>query len=358
MICPKCKKEIPDDFLFCNYCGTNQKQERIKHRRGNGQGSVYKRGSTWTAQVQHYVNGERKRVRKGGFKLKKDALQWIADGNLQTKKTTFAGLYDEWLNSSAEKLSDSKRSAYKTAYNRIDRIANTDITLLSINELQTEINGLSYYQARDIKNLLSHLYKRAIAEGTVQTNLSSYMELPKLVEEEKTPYNEEEIKKIWEAYDKGDSFCAYPLLMIYTGMMPGELLNVKTDMIDWQNQKIVGAGLKTQERKKRPIMIPDIIIPVLHFLADGNEKLVKRNRWAWYDDYHDMSIRIGIRDLPPYACRHTTASALSMADKVAPLAITRIMRQARVTTTERYQHAEEKSVLEALNKSFESMTHN
>ena len=32
---------------------------------------------------------------------------------------------------------------------------------------------------------------------------------------------------IWSAYDSGDIFSGYILLMIYTGMMPGELLKLK-----------------------------------------------------------------------------------------------------------------------------------
>lgn len=354
MNCKKCEKIIPDDALYCCYCGVKQVQDRSTRKRGNGEGSVYKRGNTYEAQVTYYVAGNRKRVRKGGFKRKKDALEWLQQDSKIATTATFAKLYDDWVNSSAQKLSDSKRTSYKIAFKRIEKLENTDITLISIRDLQELIDGLSYYQSRDIKNLLSHLYKRAIAEGYVQTNLSTYMELPQLVEEEKIPYNEEEIAKLWDAYSKGDRFCAFPLLMIYTGMMPGELLQCTIDNVDFENQKIVGAGLKTKERKKRPIMVPDIAMPVLRDIFQGEPYGKKEH--MWYKDYHAMAERVGIRDLPPYACRHTTATALSLADKVAPLAITRIMRQTRVTTTERYQHAEEQQVLNALNESF-STTH-
>ena len=53
MICPKCRKTSQDDAIFCPYCGkklTTTKKSRTKSR-GNGTGTAFKRGSTWTAQV-------------------------------------------------------------------------------------------------------------------------------------------------------------------------------------------------------------------------------------------------------------------------------------------------------------------
>lgn len=63
-----------------------------------------------------------------------------------------------------------------------------------------------------------------------------------------------------------------------------------------------------------------------------------------------MAKGIGIRDLGPYSCRHTTATALALGGSVAPLLITKIMRQKRPFTTELYKHAEEQQVLNALNQ--------
>ena len=30
MLCRKCKKEIPDNSIYCNFCGTKQTDERYK----------------------------------------------------------------------------------------------------------------------------------------------------------------------------------------------------------------------------------------------------------------------------------------------------------------------------------------
>ncbi len=44
MDCIKCKKGIPEDALFCPYCGKKQMQEKKKRKRANGQGMAVQAG--------------------------------------------------------------------------------------------------------------------------------------------------------------------------------------------------------------------------------------------------------------------------------------------------------------------------
>ena len=73
--------------------------------RGNGQGSAYRQGSTWTAQVTYWVYDDdgvkhRRLRRKNGFKLKKDALDYIKELTNPDRPDgttiTFNALYNEW----------------------------------------------------------------------------------------------------------------------------------------------------------------------------------------------------------------------------------------------------------------------
>ena len=76
-------------------------------------------------------------------------------------------------------------------------------------------------------------------------------------------FSEEELKNIWEDYGKGNLISGYILLMIYSGMMPGELMQAEKKMTHWDTQEIIGCGLKTKKRKETPIVIADIVVPVL-----------------------------------------------------------------------------------------------
>ena len=97
MICRKCHKEVIDG-AYCLLCGAKQEVQSAKKRCGNGQGSVYKRGNTWTAKIEKHVDGSRYVKTKGGFTKRKDALDWLTNATFTAPKSdiTFKALYDEW----------------------------------------------------------------------------------------------------------------------------------------------------------------------------------------------------------------------------------------------------------------------
>ena len=313
MICVKCGKEAPD-APFCAFCGWKQASPiKAKTRRGNGEGRVWKRGNTWYAQVTLYtqasvINGKKvykqKRRTKGGFATKRDALDYIA-----TLRST-----------------EGRRMP----------------TVLE----------LSYYTARDIKTLLSHIYKKALPDQYVTDNLSQYIVLPDLEEKEAEPFTEEEVQAFWKAYASGDVFVGYMLVMIYTGMMPGELFACSKTMIDYEKREIWGCGKKTKKRKKEvPIVFPDFIAPVLEVLCafSDSDMLQPMGANQWYEEYHAATKRVGVRDLPPYSCRHTTGTEAAKLNLNAAI-IQNVMRHSKITTTQKYIHLGAESAHAAVNQ--------
>lgn len=363
MQCIKCKKELPEGALYCPACGKKQvSTNRKAAKRGNGTGSVYKRkdGGWMAVKVVGYettADGRARaiRVSKGGFATKKEALEYLpqlAGRKTVRKKSTLASLWAGWSTSYMAKLSASKQTHYKTAYAKIESIAYTDIDLLTISDLQAVVDeqAPTFYPARDIKNLLSHLYRRAEAQQEVSSNLSEFIVLPDFEESERKPFTEEELKALWKSYGNGEKLTGYILLMIYSGMMPGELFKARKDMIDWENQQIVGAGLKTKKRKETPIMIADMMLPVLRDLCEFShtEMLIDIRRDAFYKEFERIVIACTGRKLTPYSCRHTTATALALGN-IAPSVIQEVMRHTKFSTTQRYIHVDTDSMLGAVN---------
>ena len=344
MICRKCKKDVPDG-AFCSACGAKQALQHTPKKRGNGQGTAYKRANgTWQCETRN------PRRTKGGFKTKKEALAYIPVllAAPSKKISTIESHYKAWSDSSMLKLSASKQTSYKIAYEKIPAtLKRLSMDNITIENLQGIIDGLTYYPARDIKTLLSHLYKRACAQGDVPANLAQYIELPDLEEAEQIPFSAEEINALWKAYIGGDKFVGYILLMIYSGMMPGELLQCKREWIDFEKQVIIGGGLKTKKRKTTPIVLADCIVPVLADIC-GKEKIIHINRDRFYEEYHAALSRAGVRDLRPYSCRHTTATAL--ATKIPPAILKEVMRHTKFSTTQRYIHPDFEQTLSAVNK--------
>ena len=363
MICKKCKKDVPDG-RYCIACGADQSaSKKTRPRtRPNGTGTAYKRGSTWTAQVTVGIKrdpdtGRVQQVRrtKGGFKTKREALEFcqkLANAAMPKKHVTFGDLWEQYEKTKFRQLSASKQCGYRTALKRLGDMIYTRIDAVTIADLQGLVDGLTFYCAQDIKSILRHMYRIAMMQGWTSRDLSEYIVLPPKNEHERTPFNDDEIRAIWRGYDGGDTWAGYILLMIYTGMMPGELLHCRKDMIHLDSHQIVGAGLKTAERKARPIVIADFLMPVVQALIDytGDAPLLcDTYKKAFYKKYYDCLDRCGCRKLTPYSCRHTTATACAVGAKIAPSVIQRIMRHAKLSTTQLYIHPDESAVLDAIN---------
>lgn len=370
MICPKCSGPVPDGSVFCNHCGKKLIRDTTKRRtkaRGNGQGTAYKVGKTWTAQAVVDYREPKDKSRqpipvkrtKSGFATKAEALAYcpILRAGGVVKPTSAPRLSSYWNVYSKNKmlaLSKSKQTAYNIAWKKLDPVKDVHVDTLTVKLLQETVNRAckSFYTARDCRSLLVNLFKLAAADGFVNRDLPSMIELPKLEETEQIPFSSEEQKALWKRYENGDMRACIPLLMIYTGMMPGEAQSLKLSQIDLSSRQIVGAGMKTKIRKATPIVLADCILPVVQDLMDHAQPsgfIWKRDETEWYETYYAVLEAAGCRRLPPYSCRHTTATALAVTENIAPQTIKKVMRWSTAKMLDRYAHPDTEDALAAVN---------
>lgn len=370
MNCPKCNKPVTDDSVFCNYCGkklTVQKKKAVKVR-GNGMGCAYKRGKTWTACVtMDWIMPDdptipKKPIRrtKGGFATKAEAIAYcptLLSGGVE-KPTEAPRLSEYWKTYSEGrmlKISKGKQSAYKTAWKKLEPIHDVRVDAITVDLLQKTIDKSchTFDPAKDCKTLLSNLFSIAASEKMVVRDLPSFIALPEYEEKERIPFNKDEQKKIWKAYDDGDRRAAAHLLMIYTGMMPGELMLLKVEHINLKDRTILRAGIKTKIRKRTPVVLADCILPVVEDLIEHampSGYIWRRNEKAWYNDYYAVLEETGCRRLTPYSCRHTTATALAVDKNVAPQTIKKIMRWSTMKMLDKYAHPQTSDALAGVNQ--------
>lgn len=352
MLCRKCRKELPEDSRYCPACGAPQTKPATSVKtRGNGAGTVYKRGKTWTAEVTlgyayDDATGKSKRLKrkKGGFRTKTDALNYIQtlkDGTCK-RVPTLGEYWEDYAIHNLPKLSVKKQNCYKTAWKKLISLAPRKIDTITVGELRDLVaeKTPTYYPARDVKVVLSHLYKLAGADLVANSNLPSFIPLPDNDEKEKTPYTSAEIALLWKAWDNGNRKVTIPLILIYTGMMPCELHGLTTDDVDLEHRQIRNAGRKTKYRKAVSILLPDDICPVIEELIEGREgKLYPIHESTFYERYYEGLEEAGItRHLTPYCCRHTTATRHAIDENIPKQLLVRIMRWTSDQQVPRYVH--------------------
>lgn len=371
MICIKCSANIPDGSVYCNLCGKKQtvsEKKQSKKVRGNGMGCAYRRGRTWTCCVtMDWIESgnpseKKKPIRrtKGGFPDKKSAIAYcpvLKAGGYEkaTEAPRLSAYWETYSKGNMMKISKGKQSAYKTAWNKLKPIHDVRVDAITVDLLQKVIDNActTFDPAKDCKTLMSNLFEMAARDRFVVRDLPSFISLPEHIETEPVPFNKEEQKKIWKAYDDGDRRAAAHLLMIYTGMMPGEAMLLKVENINLKERIIIRSGLKTKIRKRTPIVLADCIMPVVEDLIEHampSGYIWKRNEKAWYDDYYAVLEKTKCRKLPPYSCRHTTATALAVDQNVAPQTIRKIMRWTTVKMLDHYAHPDTSDALDGVNK--------
>jgi len=368
MICRKCSKEIPDGAAFCPWCGVKQDappRVRKPRTRPNGTGTAYKRGKTWTAKV--VVSWKKDEGRpaypitrtKGGFKTKREALDYCAvlKGVDYKPKTAAPQLIAYWNAYSAgelEQLSKSKRVAYCGAWKKLAALHYRPVDQITVAEIREAVKAVAstYYPVRDCKTVLTRLFELAGADGWCSKDIPSYIVLPPLEEKERQVFSDTEQAGLWRLYEGGDLRAAIPLLMICTGMMPGEMQRLKVEHIDLEAHRIVGVGMKTKVRKASPVYLPEDVLPMVEDLiahAQPSGYIWPRDEAKWYATYYAALEAAGCRRLEPYCCRHSTATRLAISEGIAPQTIRRMMRWSTSKMLDRYAHPDEADVIEAAN---------
>lgn len=329
--------------------------------RGNGQGTAIKRGKKWEARVVigWKPNSDNTKLlpiikTKCGFDTKRAALAYCPTLKGQysrpTKAPTLEYYWHIYEKGEYQNISKSKQTAYKIAWDRLAPLKYKAVDAISVGDLRDIVTKSvqTYYPARDMKRVLTFLFKLAGADRWVDKSLPSYIILPPINEKEREPFTEEEQQAIWKLFETGNKWAGAILVMIATGMMPGEILRLTPEMIDLENKCIHGVGIKTKTRKEATIYLASDIIPVLEHALNDKNPLWQVYKDTFYIHYYKALEEAGCRKLSPYSCRHTTATRLAISELVAPQTVKKVMRWSSTKMLDRYAHADDKDAREAI----------
>lgn len=326
MNCVKCDQPLPPGALYCCYCGAPQKDATSaprRHIRSRGTGSVYKRpGGKYQVTVTlgwFMEDGKRKRrTASRTFVKKSDAINAAAGlmGQRPRSTETLRELHDLYLDGKTYKqLSKSQQDKLSYAWKRLQPIELRPIADLTVDDLQRTVDeaASTYYPARDMKVLLSHLYELAMRREIVTINKSMNIDLPDAPRAKRETWTDADVDLMWQDYEAGNLFTGYILIMCYCGLRYGELATILLENVHLEERYMIG-GIKTEAGIDREIPISARILPVIKtFYEARRKKLLEMNEDNFYEKYWDMVERLGLRHLPPQTARHYYFSSMTAA---------------------------------------------
>lgn len=326
-----------------------------KKKRGNGQGSVYKRGATYTAEVCIYTGDVRLRLRKGGFATKREALAYLPElrecmSVSNTRTISFVELFERWTSEPQfVALSGDKQCAYRVAYRKLTSLYGCkDFRECGYEAMSACITGMNYYPARDIKRVLNGMSQLAIRLGCAEQNYAELLQLPRIPTPNKSVFTEEQVKILKKC---GLPFADVIVLMITMGLRPIEMRTMSVCDVHL-DEHYVDCGRKTSVDV--PIAIPAEAEPFLLRLCEraGDGLVCKMSEEDFYEAFYQCLADVCIQDtdvhtLTPVSCRHTFVTRLTKRG-LSQAMIQKAARHTSYKTTQTYTHIDITDVLSAL----------
>ena len=165
--------------------------------------------------------------------------------------------------------SDSAVKSYHIAFKHISNISDMPITNIHFQHLQNVINsmhgkGLSYSSCKKVRTLLNQLFNYAIIKDYAITNYTLHLKLgPNIPTIQRKVFTRQQINKLWVI---DTPYSRMILILLYTGLRIGELLNLRKQDIYRRSSYLIVRHAKTKAGEGRIIPIHHRIIPIIEQL--------------------------------------------------------------------------------------------
>lgn len=313
-------------------------------------------------------NGKQIRKTIGYYETRAKALQELALFNekpydIDIKKITVAELHKKWKDEKYPNIAHKTQQVYNMCWNYCENIKDEPFVDIRLQHLQAIVNSMGdkWSAKKAFKTFWHQLYDFAIKNDMDVRKYSEYIDIGKKTTKlERIPFEEDEIDKMWENVDRMD-FIDVILILIYTGMRIGEMLDIKIENVFIDKKYMIG-GSKTEAGKNRIIPIHDRILPYVKRWYDkaekvGSEYLIFNHEYKqmqYWNFYHEKWEKI-IEQLEfdsghrPHDTRHTFSTRMDRTP-ANKLCRKRILGHASKDITDRvYTHKDIEDLLEAVN---------
>lgn len=316
-------------------------------------------------------DNEGHQIRKivGYYETRQQALQSLAiynenPYNIDSKNITVEQLFEKWKNEKYDKITHKTQQVYNMCWNYCEVISTLPVVEIRLTHLQGIVDsmGNKWSAKKAFKNFWNQLFDYAIRNDINIKKYSSFIDIGKKTTKlERVPFEENEIDLMWDNVDRMD-FIDTILILIYTGMRVGELLDIEIDNV-YIDKKYMRGGSKTEAGKNRVIPLHDRILPLVTKWYNNaklhNSKYLIYNyeydKMLYWNYYHEKWEKI-IEQLnlspnhKPHDTRHTFATRMDRTD-ANKLCIKRILGHASTDITDKvYTHKDIQDLLDTVNK--------
>lgn len=337
----RCRREIPDEALFCQWCGRKQvKDTRKRSRREKGSGSVYKlpgqRRRAWYATLNGKSLGRTYATRAEAEQALEAAVR---TRHPELYQYTLEDVYQAWSEVAFRDLSESSRHGYQLSWKYVPeelrRSYGRDLRPDAIQKIvdDQQAMGKSDSTAKHIRNLFSALCTWMMQRDLITQNYASYVTVRKTEHRPVVVFTPEEVSRIYalaETQPVGVPEEAAMLTMIYlfTGLRISELFLLRVSDLHLEAEvPYFQGGVKTEAGRNRVVPIYHRILPYFRRLRDKatGELLIsgysgRKTPDGWRaNDYKRMLEQLGISYRVPHNTRKTMATnaAQSGVDQIA-----------------------------------------
>lgn len=214
----------------------------------------------------------------GYFATKEDAL--IALSNYHKNpyeidsKITFAEVYDKWASKKFDEISRSNVNGYKASYKLCSDIYNIKFADLKLMHLQGVVDSAdrNYPTLKKLKVLFNQLFDYAVQNEIIgkDKHIVEYVNIGKAQKSDKHyRFTNSEIETLWLWADKNE-YVQVILMLIYSGVRPGELFNVKKSSVDL-NEKSFYISKGKNDNAERKVPIHDRTYPFFQYWMQKND---------------------------------------------------------------------------------------
>lgn len=312
MKCKSCKRDIPDESIFCLHCGEKVVKSRAKKKEVSVPKPRQLSSGTWFAQMM--VNGERLSVSGATeaeyYSTAKAIKAGVIEASKAPQRVTLKTAVRNYIDDNSHVLSPSTIRGYEIIYrNRFRDYMDADIHAINF---QAMINAEALLVSPKTVSNAWALVSSALENAGVSV---SKIRKPMVVHEDPEWLDYEQIKVFLDAI-KGDSAELAALLALH-GLRLSEIMDLDVSQITADGIVIRGATLydkdnklvhKDSNKNKASRRVVPILIPSMQKLLPPSGKAVVLNATTIGRHIKNTCINAGLPPCSPHDLRRSFAS--------------------------------------------------